>query len=558
MSQRPWQTQALRWGPLVAIALVLVWHSLRFDFVTDDAYITFVYSRNLAEHGELSFNLGHPVEGYTNFLWTVMLAVPMLVGIPPELSSRVLGTGFGIATLVVAFRLAERCLRRGDDADGRASPFAYVPPLLLALSSGFACWSSGGLETQLFTFLVAAALDAYVGALERPRRLGRVGVLLAFAAMTRPEGLLIVAILGVHRIVLNVARDRRVVPTVDELICAGSFLALWAPWFAWRWWYYGWPFPNTYYVKASGTPVGADYARKLHEAGLYYVGQWVRQLGLAWAAPLLVAGAIVTRPRSARFVFVTLAVPLAAVYLYYVVGVGGDFMGLHRFILPLFVLVAVLAALGLDRLSALVPPRGRRAAAAAATAAIVVAFGWSQLRLTHRSLHPPHGKMAEHGIDTPGYLIAYTENRAAIGRAMRDCFRPDDFSIVGGAGAQPYFGRMRGIDVFGLVSDRIAHEVRPNNPRAGHNKWGPDGLLAEHDPAFVFSCYSIHSAPVVRPLGCASSWRARGFEQVTMQIPGLDGVREERDDTRGAGPVADRYTFLVRKDRGFACPGLTR
>jgi hypothetical protein len=555
MSERRWQTQALRWGPLVAIALVLVWHSLRFDFVTDDAYITFVYSRNLAEHGQPTFNLGDPVEGTTTFLWMVLLAVPMLVGIPPEVSSRVFGVGFGIGTLFLAFRLTERLLGPRDEV--RANPFAYVPSLLLALSSGFACWSSGGLETALFTFLVTAVIDGYVEALERPRVLQRVGVLLALAAMTRPEGLLLAAILGVHRVILNVARDRRWLPNVDEWLCVASFLALWAPWFAWRWWYYGWPFPNTYYVKAGGAPP-PKYMERLHDAGLYYIGLWARQLGLWFASPLLVAGAIVWRPRTARFVFVTLAVPLAAAYLYYVVGVGGDFMGLHRFILPLFVIVAILVALGLDQLAALVPARFRLPAAATLTAALVCAFGWSQLRLTHRSLHPPRGKMADHGIDSPAYLIAYTENRAAIGRAMRDCFRADDFSIVGGAGAQPYFGRMRGIDVFGLVSERIAHEVAPHNPRPGHNKWGPDKLLAEHDPEFVFSCYSIHSAPTSRPLGCASFWRARGYEQVTMQIPGLDGLREERDDTRGAGPVADRYTFLVKKERAFECPGVVR
>src|SRR5512143_3549420 len=93
---------------LAIAALALVLHSLAYNFVTDDAYISFVYSRNLAEHGELSFNLGHPVEGYTNFLWTFVLGLLMVFGIQPELSSRVLGTACGVGVLVVAFRLTER------------------------------------------------------------------------------------------------------------------------------------------------------------------------------------------------------------------------------------------------------------------------------------------------------------------------------------------------------------------------------------------------------------------------------------------------------------------
>ncbi len=47
-------------------------------------------------------------------------------------------------------------------------------------------------------------------------------------------------------------------------------------WFAWRWWYYGYPFPNTYYVKAAGEPP-PGYRSKLMQNGLYYVWQWARQ-----------------------------------------------------------------------------------------------------------------------------------------------------------------------------------------------------------------------------------------------------------------------------------------
>jgi hypothetical protein len=564
----PARSLLLRYGPLVPIAAVLIWHSLRFDFVTDDAYISFVYSRNLAEHGELSFNLGAPVEGYTNFLWTVILALGMLLGVPPELSSRVLGTGLAVGVLVVAFRLTERALverRPGEPAPAPATGWAYLPPALLACSSGFACWASGGLESQLFTFLVLLAIDAYVDADApgRAHRLRAVGIALALAAMTRPEGLIVTALIGVHRLALNLARDRRLKPSIDELICIGAFLVVWAPWFVWRWSYYGWPFPNTYYVKAAGETT-AKYDAAMREAGLNYVWAWVSQTRLVWAAPLVAIGLGWARPRERRFALTSLVLVLAPVYLAYVVSVGGDFMGLHRFILPLFALAAIAVTLGLARLAALVPaPAARRGVAVAAAVVLAGGFAWTQARLTRDSLDVryltrPGGAFADrHGIDTPAFLIAYTENRAAIGRAMAGCFRPDDFSIVGGAGAQPYLGRMRGIDVFGLVSERIAHEVKPHRPRAGHNKWGPDPLLAEHEPTFVFHCYAIHSAPAMRPLPCGAFWRARGFEQVTLEVPGLDGEREGRDDDGAPGP-ARYYTFHVRQDRAFECPGLVR
>lgn len=364
-------------------------------------------------------------------------------------------------------------------------------------------------------------------------------------------------------------RGRAVPGGRDALFAVAWFLGLWAPWFVWRWWYYGWPFPNTYYVKATGPWVGSELPREMIRNGLYYVWTWLQQSHLLHALPLAVLGLATARPRTPRFALTIASAVLAAVYLVYTVSVGGDFMGLHRFIMPLFVIAALAVTLGAEWLAARIrglsdrlsadssdlprrrPPTALRARVALArfagpviAALVVGAFAVTQWRLTRESLR--WGNFAsDRGIDTPAFLIAYTEDRATIGRAMAGCFRPDDFSIVGGAGAQPYFARMRGVDVFGLVSDTIAHDEPRVRARAGHTKFGSDRVLAAYDPTFVFSCYQIHRQPEPPPLSCAPFWRARGFEPVTMHIPGL---RE-----RG-----EYYTFLARTSRAFQCPGRVR
>ena len=538
-------TDRLRWLLLGLAAIVLVVHSLAYNFVTDDAYISFVYSRNFAEHGQLAFNLGSPVEGYTNFLWTFLIGVLMIPGIPPEISSRVLGTACGLATLYFVFRAMERAL-------GKKTPWAAVPSLVLACSSGFACWTSGGLETQLFTLLCAVAIDAVVAAERDARALRRAGIALALAAMTRPEGLLVAAVIAVTRFVSNVMarrdtdrvtielRIRRLrIPLHvgrSELVAAAWFLAVWAPWFAWRWWYYGWPFPNTYYVKATGTWLGPDLAKQMRDAGFYYIWVWLKQTGLLYALPVAVLG-LVAKPRTPRFALALACGLLAIVYVPYAISVGGDFMGLHRFIMPLFVVAAVAVALGLEQIVARIPHR----AGLALPAIVVAGFALAQLGLTRESLR--WGNFAnDRGIDTPAFLIVYTDDRAEIGRAMAGCFRDDDFSIVGGAGAQPYYARMRGVDVFGLVSDRIAHEEPRIRARPGHTKFGSDTLLAQYDPTFVFSCYEIHAKPEQPRLPCAPFWLGRGYEEVTIHVPGMRQLGEY-------------YTFLAKKTRAFQCPG---
>jgi arabinofuranosyltransferase len=566
----PLVRRVARFAPLLAGAVILIWHSLQYNFVTDDAYISFVFSRNFAEHGQLTFNLGDRVEGYTNFLWTFILGVLMLLGINPEISSRLLGTACALATLWVAFRLTDRLL-------GKSTAWSGVPAVLLGASAGFACWTSGGLETQMFTMLVAIAIDAYVEATAQPsharllRPWIRMGVVLALAAMTRPEGLLIAALIGVHRITtLLIAawsptcwpqlqlrftstrfrKNLRFVIGKPELVAVASMLILWAPWFAWRWWYYGWPFPNTYYVKANGPWITPKAAEIMWSNGGYYLGVWAKQLQLMWAAPLVLFGILGSiGVEGARRTFASLSLFITFVYLLYTASVGGDFMGLHRFIMPVFFLVAILVTVGIHDAISFALPINRRGSTARMVAVVLVtslctAFALSQFALTERSLR--WGNFGnDRGIDTPRFLITYTEDRAAIGKAMAPCFAPDDFSIVGGAGAQPYFGHMRAIDVFGLVSERVAHEEPRSNPRAGHTKWASDTLLMQYDPTFIFSCYDIGTTPTHPTMGCAYGWISRGYEQLTMHIAGM---RE-----RG-----EYYTFLAKKNRQFQCPGLIR
>jgi hypothetical protein len=107
-------------------------------FICDDAYISFRYARNLAEHGTLAFNLVAPrelIEGYTNFLWVLLLALGDAAGVAPEVLAPWL-------TQAACWRaLAMACwLLRGL----RGGWIALVPALLLACSPEFMVWGRAG------------------------------------------------------------------------------------------------------------------------------------------------------------------------------------------------------------------------------------------------------------------------------------------------------------------------------------------------------------------------------------------------------------------------------
>ena len=73
-------------------AVILLLHSIfYFHYTSDDAYISYRYARNLSDGLGLVWNPGEHVEGYSNFLWVVLLALLHLAGDDIVLTGRWLG-----------------------------------------------------------------------------------------------------------------------------------------------------------------------------------------------------------------------------------------------------------------------------------------------------------------------------------------------------------------------------------------------------------------------------------------------------------------------------------
>jgi hypothetical protein len=522
---------------LAGAAVGLVLHSLVWNFVTDDAFISFVYSRNLADHGQLVFNLGERVEGYTNFSWTLLLAALYKVGLAPEQMSRLLATLAAIGTLCVSLVAAAQLRLRdaGSTADGAPppstaeppwhrpsslSPWDALPALLLASLSGFACWTSGGLETQLFALLVTLGFALHLDE-ERRSRVG-IGAALCFAlsALTRPEGLLFFALVWAHRGVTRLLRRRGPLGWGDAR-ALGLFVALVGPHLLWRRAYYGYWVPNTFYIKASG-------GLAAFSQGGYYLLRVVEQFHL-WALVPLLVGALLRGGlrRPGLRALLGLWLPVGAIFALYVASVGGDFMGLFRFVMPVVPLTALVAGATLR----LLLERTRPLVAVAASTLLLAGHVAHTVAVDRASLIIG----ADRGIDSPGFLRWYTADRAAIGRWFGARARPDDLAAVGGAGAQVWYSGMRSLDCFGLSDAYIAHEVRPVSVRPGHQKYAPLAYQLQQRPTIITSnYYRIQGAPYVPSTAEREEWRARGYRYVSARVPGLS---------------SPWYAFLLRSDR---------
>ena len=168
---------AARVGTLAALALflALAWH---LNFICDDAFISFRYARHLAAGEGLRFNLGvePPVEGYSNLLWVLAMAVVERVGGDVTVVSRVVSVACGALALVLVQRVVSA--RVGGLLAPLTAAFAC------AAHPGFAAWSTSGLETMPCTLMLVWGFERLVGDPDRPRA-WQAGACFAAAAWLR-------------------------------------------------------------------------------------------------------------------------------------------------------------------------------------------------------------------------------------------------------------------------------------------------------------------------------------------------------------------------------------
>ncbi len=160
-----------------AVATINMWRLSAHT--VDDAYISFRYARNFARGLGLVYNAGERIEGYTNFLWTVLLGGGIKLGLDPDLLAKWLGAGFTLGTLGMVYLLSNR-LR----------PLSVVPCVanwLLATTTVTLGYAVFGLETAMFTFLVLAGIWLMLQEEDRQAPMPWSGLVFGAAGLTRPE-----------------------------------------------------------------------------------------------------------------------------------------------------------------------------------------------------------------------------------------------------------------------------------------------------------------------------------------------------------------------------------
>jgi hypothetical protein len=314
-------------------------------FTVDDAYISFRFAENLANGHGLVYNIGERVEGYTNFLWTVLLALFHKLGAPVPAAAKVLGAIAASAALVPTFLISKR-LRPLRSAPSLA-------PWLLASSFLLTGYAVFGLETPFFLALVLAGTELFFREedADDPRPLLS-GLLFALAALTRPEAPLLFGLL----VIWQAGRifERR------SLIRIVAFAAPVVLHLLFRKIYYGAWLPTTLSAKTG------DFTQQVR-GGSEYIRTYLLHAGpIIWMGLGSVALSILRQKRDGLSI-----AAMGSVFVFYVFLVGGDWMPFYRFLAPAEPFLFLLAD---DALRGLLERRERAVALGALAFASVVAL----------------------------------------------------------------------------------------------------------------------------------------------------------------------------------------
>lgn len=443
--------------------LVQVYYQQTFwEYVCDDAFISFRYAQNLAAGNGLVFNVGERVEGYSNFLWTAILGVIHTVrNGPVEQTAAVLGFLASVGTVVYA-GLVTRVLAAGNRLA------VFLSATLVGLSAAVGYYSTSGLETVFFAFLLAAGTYHFLRR-EKPHHVVLAFVFLLFAALTRPEGP-IYLVLAVVYLLIDTAAERQTLSwaRVTGLLVAGLGFALFL---MFRLLYYGDLLPNTYYAKVP------DWILSLErpQAGIKNLVAFLTDSGGVLLFPLAFL-ALRDRHRVREVLFVIGMVICGFAFMVYATF---DWMPLHRFLVPVFPLVVAGGLAGVfSQRPATIP--------AIVMVALVVGFvGYQQFQVAE--------DFRDNAERYPQHLMV-TASLRAVGADVREITGGTGTLVTKRMGAVPYVSRLTTWDMFGLTDREIGRLMRthfrrdldPEVPAELDRNWAiATTLIDERRPDYV-------------------------------------------------------------------------
>lgn len=452
---------------LVCMVLALIPFGIlvaRFNWICDDAYISFRYARNLASGIGLRYNSGEspPVEGYTNFLWVVAHSLVERLGADPTIWSRVFSVASAIMLLKMVGGHVQHTIGQGTAVLLATLVFGATLPTVFI-------WSTGGLASVPTALFLFGAYDRLLR--NRSHAYGwQAGAFAVIASLLRADALVSIAFIFALAAMTALLERRRQLLNAS-LVGMGLLVLCTIGYFTWRYSYYGDWLPNTARIKAFGGDAAVRWDR--HERGLKYVASYFMTVSSVPLVAMLGLAALRVR-ESRRTVLHSLLFVLGTCA--YAVRAGGDFMAFGRFFVPAMPFLMLIFAATFARLGDLL--RGKLSVTFAAVCVVLSLLPVFDVHVFPRSAFDyfhfrwsdqPQNRQSEfrRWVD----MDRNARDWVVQGKMLRAVTNEGDSIVRGGIGAIGYYSGLHVYDTFGLTNlhwKRVQPQFKRKSP--GHDR----------------------------------------------------------------------------------------
>lgn len=305
----------------------------RYFVLFDDAMISMRYAWNFSHGLGLVWNSGERVEGYTNLLMVLLMAIAtgLFQKSVAVLFVQLTGMVFTLGTAICIVKIAEVISPEMDEKQPRLLRIlAFIGTLFYY---PLTYWSLMGMETGLLAFLMTLSVMASLlyAKNREPKFLFLTTFLLGLAFLTRNDSAIYAVLIFLFLGAAPKSDKRDWLPFFSSLLIYGLFIIGQV---AFRYYYYGKLLPNTYTLKLVGIPLVV----RLRD-GLAFVEPFIGEIQIVLFVALteVVFGYKREKLYLVSFVFAALA------YQIYVGGEPWPFWRIMAPFVPLLILVFIMA-----------------------------------------------------------------------------------------------------------------------------------------------------------------------------------------------------------------------
>lgn len=435
-----------------------------YTSIVDDAYIFFRYAENIVNGYGFVWNIGEqPVEGYTSFLYLVVLIFAKFLSLDLEIFSIIFGVFTSTFTLYFAFLIYQLLYHQRESVIS-----SLVAVVIIAVSPAFLYWSVTGMETSFYSMFLLLTIYYFLKLPNSVRANLLKGILFGLLCMLRFEAVLFF-LLALYYLMKEEKSLIKLTINRSAVTFALGFSLIFGTYFFWRWNYFGYFLPNTFYAKTGG-------GLQQIFSGLVYVLKSLRLFyGLGWIPIVFVLLFFKKNMITGKSAFVLsiLLISFAVTIL-----IGGDHFNYGRFIVPALPLLFVLFVPALNRMLTFQNKYfnlklSYKVAAVLIFLMIALSMKIVYLQSVSGFLNLLDGKkeiIAVYDESTEVEIIDWQHGWIIMGKALQKFTDRDDYIAAVPIGAIGYYSKLNIIDMVGIVDPVIAHEQIPTKRV---DKWIP-------------------------------------------------------------------------------------